>query len=450
MTAPPVEVLPSGPQNAPQFKLAVPKPPAPVVTNTIIAINLAVYLAMCVSGVSWIEPSSIDALRWGADFGPLTLGGEWWRLVTSTFVHFGLLHIGFNMWCLYNLGRSLEFLMGRKAFAATYLASGVCGSVVSICWHPLDIGAGASGAIFGVAGTFAAYLFLKRVAISPQAMKRTRNSIGGFIVYNLAFGAVVGRIDNSAHLGGLIGGAILGAIVPPVYRFRVRDPLAAPIRLPPNQAEQEAHANRIAWGIIFGSGIVLAALAFAVKTARAPYAQYGEAVSLITSGRTTQAVAVLRNSLSRGAKMPLTPLLLGEALLDQGNPKDAAAPLEAALASDSTDMQSTQNLALAYLGAGNSEQALREVAKVIASEKAAPGWDAVFIRGLAEGENNDFTLAIPDLEAARQANPSLAEAAIDFTRFQGLANREPESQLPPLAIPYSKLVVKSDVWPIFP
>jgi rhomboid protease GluP len=102
------------------------------VTYAIIAANVVVYVAMGLSGVSWTRPSIPDAIRWGADFGPLSLDGQWWRLFTSTFVHFGILHIAFNMWCLLDLGRSLEFVMGRKAFAATYFVSGIAASTVSL------------------------------------------------------------------------------------------------------------------------------------------------------------------------------------------------------------------------------------------------------------------------------------------------------------------------------
>ena len=434
----------------PQFRVAVPKPPAAIVTNTIIGINVAVYLAMCVAGVSWIDPSSLDALRWGADFGPLTLGGEWWRLVASNFVHFGLVHIGFNMWCLYNLGRALETLMGRKAFAATYLASGAAGSIVSILVHPMVIGAGASGAIFGVAGTFAAYLFLKRIALTPQAMKRTRNSIAGFIVYNLIFGAAIGRIDNSAHVGGLIAGAILGAIVPPVFRFRVRRPIAAQFELPPDRAEQESHANRVAWGIIVGSAIVLGAFLFWVRSVRAPYAEYGEAVHFIQRGQPAQAAGVLRALDGSGAPMPLAPILLGEMFLDQGNPKDAVAPLQAAVASDSSDMQSAFNLALAYAGSGNPAGALDQIGKVIASDKGGPGWDALFIRAVAEGESGNYAQAIRDLQSVRQAKPDFKEAEAGLSRIEALAGGTPESQLSPVAIPCPQLVAKSSLWPVLP
>lgn len=130
----------------------------PLATYTLVGLNVLVYLGMGLSGASWTSPSIRDSIRWGSDFGPLTIGGEWWRLLTSMFVHFGIVHIGFNMWCLWELGRALEFLMGRKMFILTYVLSGLAASMVSVGWDPWRVSAGASGAIFGVAGAFVSYL----------------------------------------------------------------------------------------------------------------------------------------------------------------------------------------------------------------------------------------------------------------------------------------------------
>jgi len=130
----------------------------PPVTRIIIAVNVLVYVAMGLSGVSWTDPSVLQAIRWGADFGPLTLSGQWWRLFTSMFVHFGFFHILLNMWCLRNLAVALEPMMGRLAFSITYLFSGLAASAVSTAWNPWRASAGASGAIFGIAGAFVSYL----------------------------------------------------------------------------------------------------------------------------------------------------------------------------------------------------------------------------------------------------------------------------------------------------
>ncbi|HXA56979.1 MAG TPA: rhomboid family intramembrane serine protease [Candidatus Acidoferrum sp.] len=438
------------PSDTPQFVIARPAAPVPIVTYTLIGANVLVYLAMGLSGVSWTEPSIPDALRWGADFGPLSLSGQWWRLFTSTFVHFGIIHIAFNMWCLYSLGRSLEFLMGRKAFAATYVASGMAASAVSLGWRPMGVSAGASGAIFGIAGAFASYVYLKRVALTPQSIQQTQKSLAIFIIYNLVWGAAKGGVDNSAHVGGLLAGAVLGAIVPPVLRFRTRKDVVPMPGFPPDRAEEESHANRIAWGIICGSTIVLGIGLVGVHSFRLPYANYGQAAKLVRGGQVDQGIATLQKLVDSGADMPLAPMLLGEIQLDQGNPAAAITPLQRTIAADPSDLQSVQNLALSYIGTNRPAEALVEIAKVISYEASKPAWDAVFIRAIAEGENADYVSANQDLQSVLRANSELTEARDDLARFQGLANHDPETKLVPLQIPYAKLVVKSDEWPLFP
>lgn len=425
----------------------------PYVTYAIIAANAAVYLAMGVSGVSWTQPSIPDAIRWGADFGPLTLNGQWWRVFTSTFVHFGILHIAFNMWCLLDLGRSLEFFMGRKAFAATYVASGVAASTVSLWWRPLSVSAGASGAIFGVAGAFASYIFLKRVDLIPQALKRIRGSLAFFIIVNLAWGAASIGIDNSAHLGGLIAGAILGALVPPVVARRVHSGPVDVVGYGPSlesAATRNSGDNRTALAIVLGSALVLIAALSYVRKDHAAYADYGQAVVLLRSGRPAQAIGALNESVQKDENFILTHMLLGETFLEQANAGAAVAPLERAIHLDSSDLQNHQNLALAYIGTGQYQAALGEIAEVISAEKNQPGWDAVFIRGIAEGQTGDYATATRDLQAVNSANPRLPAGQSDLLRFEGLANQRPALALPPLTIPYSQLVAKSDDWPFLP
>ena len=222
-------------------------------------LNALVYVAMGLSGVSWTEPSTVQAIRWGADFGPLTLNAEPWRLWTSTFVHFGIVHIGLNMWCLFNLGQLLEPLMGRKRFGVMYVASGLAASIVSVAWNPWRVSAGASGAIFGVAGALVSYLALKKTSLDKELVRKNLKSLAFFIGYNLLYG-LGGSVDNSAHLGGLISGLILGAVIParalPIFADAPATPGAS---APPIEASipQSSSADPAAWNIAFGSAVLL-------------------------------------------------------------------------------------------------------------------------------------------------------------------------------------------------
>ncbi|WPP01777.1 rhomboid family intramembrane serine protease [Pseudomonas sp. HR96] len=184
--------------------------PATWVTYTLIAVNTLVFLAMCASGVGVMSPNAAMTLEWGSNFGPLTLSGEWWRLITSMFVHFGLLHLLLNMVTLYQVGRLTERLYGSWRLLGLYLFAGITGSLTSIFWHPTINSAGASGAIFGVFGGLLVYMLKYRHQLPAATAKRQLTSILILIGYNLFFGFTQQGIDNGAHLGGLAGGLLLG------------------------------------------------------------------------------------------------------------------------------------------------------------------------------------------------------------------------------------------------
>jgi rhomboid protease GluP len=183
------------------------------VTQIIFGINLAVFLGMALATSSVMAFPGPDLVRWGANYGPYTLSGEWWRLLTSVFVHGGIIHIAFNMWCLWNLGALCEALYGPGPYAAIYLLCGVGGSLGSVIWKATVLSVGASGAIFGLAGALLAAFKLGEFSVPRSALSGTLRSLGAFVVYNLIFGVAIRGVDNAAHIGGLITGLILGALI---------------------------------------------------------------------------------------------------------------------------------------------------------------------------------------------------------------------------------------------
>ena len=185
-----------------------------VVTQVIFGINVAVFIAMTLAGVSMLDnPSGQDLVRWGANFGPFTVSGQWWRLLTCVFIHGGLLHIAFNMWCLWDLGRLAESVYGHWTFAAVYLITGLSASLGSVIWNPVILSVGASGAIFGIAGALIASFYLGEFSLPRAAMTGMLRSVVVFVGYNLFFGAVIAHTDNAAHVGGLLMGLLLGALI---------------------------------------------------------------------------------------------------------------------------------------------------------------------------------------------------------------------------------------------
>jgi len=231
-------------------------------TYVLCGINCAVYLAMVLSGVSFWDPTIHNLLAWGANNGTLVfLHHQWWRLITAMFVHVGIIHIATNIWCLWNLGLLAEPLMGPLGVTAAYLMTGFAGNLLSIAAHPgvpggpqSVVGAGASGAIFGLAGVLIVLLKSPLLPLPKVELKRLRRSVIFFAFINLAIGlyTVVGpspiRIDNMAHLGGFLSGLALG--VPLVPKIGAAKPF---------------FERRRRWGV-WGGTFLLVLLAFGVHS----------------------------------------------------------------------------------------------------------------------------------------------------------------------------------------
>jgi len=193
-----------------------PQLSVPGVTIFIVVANCLVAGLMARAGADPMSPRVDDLVDWGANYGPATLRGEWWRLVTSAFVHGGLLHLGFNMYVLWDLGRVVERIFGSLGYALVYLVAGIGGSFASVVRDPHVASVGASGAVFGVAGAFLAFLLRNRGRMDPSIRARLGRSLLGFVVMNLVIGTMIPGIDQAAHVGGLLVGFGAGFVVAPV------------------------------------------------------------------------------------------------------------------------------------------------------------------------------------------------------------------------------------------
>ncbi len=178
------------------------------VTYAIIAINIIVFILMAIAGAGIVTPNPLVHIQWGSNVAPLTLSGDYWRLFTNMFIHFGIIHLLFNMYCLYYIGVYLEPLLGKARYITAYICTGILASITSLWWHTeFANSAGASGAIFGLYGVFFAFLTTKLI---PAVVRNSLlKSIGIFIVFNLVYGLKSG-VDNSAHIGGLVSGLVIG------------------------------------------------------------------------------------------------------------------------------------------------------------------------------------------------------------------------------------------------
>jgi membrane associated rhomboid family serine protease len=182
-------------------------------THVIFGMNVAVFLGMALATQTIMDFPVPDLVHWGANVGALTISGEWWRLLTNIFVHGGIIHIAFNMWCLWYLGELAEQLYGAWTYGCIYLICGIGASLTSAGWHPYVPSIGASGAIFGLAGALFTAIKLGEFSVPRAALSGTLRSLGAFVVFNLVFGFAISGVDNAAHIGGLVTGVIVGALV---------------------------------------------------------------------------------------------------------------------------------------------------------------------------------------------------------------------------------------------
>jgi membrane associated rhomboid family serine protease len=196
-------------------------PGEPIATYTLIAVNVLAFIGTLATGSSvGGSVGGSDVLQKAALNGPKVADGELWRIVTSGFMHYGFLHLLFNMYALYILGQLLEPALGRARFLLVYFVSLIAGSVGALILDPNALTAGASGAVFGLMG--AAILVMRNRGINVM-----ESGLGIWLFLNLAITFTVSNISVGGHIGGLIGGA-LAALVLVELPERVRIPRWSP------------------------------------------------------------------------------------------------------------------------------------------------------------------------------------------------------------------------------
>ena len=189
-----------------------PREPVPFVTITLAALNVIVFGVTLAAGADPISPQPDDMFMFGANFGPVTLAGEPWRLFTSMFLHYGLIHLAMNMIGLVDGGRHVERMFGRAGYLAIYVFAGLVGSLAS-AMAGKAVSAGASGAIFGVFGAFGAFLVLHRDRLDKDTLSKQARGLLIFLAFNVWFGLQAKGIDMRAHIGGLVAGFAAGLVV---------------------------------------------------------------------------------------------------------------------------------------------------------------------------------------------------------------------------------------------
>jgi membrane associated rhomboid family serine protease len=323
-------------------------------TTVLVGINVAVFVLMTVTGVSPLSPTTQQLLKWGANWGPLSLGKQPWRLLTSNYVHIGIIHLFFNMWCLLNLGALAHRMFDRWTYLLVYTASGIAGSLASLYWHPTVVGAGASGAIFGLAGALIAALYLGKLPFPKEAVRSTMKSLLLFAGYNLFFGLRTG-VDNAAHIGGLAGGFALGA-------FFSRN-LTAPVEV---RLRWRNYAT-IATVILVAVGLHAVRKQYgylAQISSPAEYSgQFEKGINALKNDDFTMAIPAFQKVVQLNPDSPEANYLLGTAYLGANQPDPAIASFQRALRIKPNFADTEEALGTAYKAKGMDDEAQAAYAK---------------------------------------------------------------------------------------
>jgi rhomboid protease GluP len=354
-----------------------------MLTHALVGINVLIYLAMSMAGGSFSDPSPQLLVRWGANYGPLTLSGEWWRLITYNFLHIGLLHIGFNMWCLWDLGALCESLYGTWILGALYLITGVAGGITSIGLHPGRLSAGASGAIFGLAGALLAGYYLGEFAMPKPMVQAHLRSIFFFVIYNVAFGVVSGSTDNSAHFGGLVAGIILGALI---------------AKLAPAQDDLSARFVIVALAVLALGGIT-----FGLERSHSYALHARRGSELLEQNRVDEAIPELQTAVRMKPSYVQAHLDLASAYYMKERFAQAESELKTALSLDPGNDNGAYYLGFVYLGEEHPQQAKEIFARLAAKDSSFPG--AHYGLGMSLAAEGDHQAAVQEYQTTINMRP---------------------------------------------
>lgn len=374
-------------------------------TAQIIAINTVIFLAVCISGRA-IEPRTGTLIRWGANFGPLTLNGQWWRLLSSAFLHAGVLHLALNMWAFLNLGVLAEVLFGRRVFVCLYLFCALGGSVGSVWWHADVVGVGASGAVFGVAGALLTALAFQRNRRMRAAMRGHMTSIAIFVFYNIAFGAAAAHVDNAAHLGGLVAGAILGVLLPSGLRERAAEEESAAIAdgaqstAAPGPMRAGVLRSWMAFGVV---GILLFVLFSAARHKQQDAISLRSALRAWRSGDQEQALQLLGRVLEHRPNFAEGHYMLGRIYLDRNDLDNSLREFKRTAELSPSFVEAQGQLCAVYIRKRLPNDALPYCQKAVSLDPENP--DRRYNLGLVQLALRDFSGAVTSFEKAAEARP---------------------------------------------
>jgi rhomboid protease GluP len=398
--------IPGVDRSQPGAPAVIRQPYRPPVTVTVLGINLLVFAAMVFKGVPIRDPNTLQLLNWGADYGPLSLGTQPWRILTSNYVHIGLFHLVVNMWALWQLGRLAERIFGSWTYFAIYTAAGISGSLASLWLHPMVTSAGASGALFGIVGALIAALYLGKLSFPKPVRQSLLKNLLWVAGINLYLGATIRGIDNAGHVGGLVMGLALGALIGP--------------QLMESPEQRKAHHTVV----FIAAAIVLIGFGTYVKHKNGYVTAIGAAGQAFTGGRLDDAIAALQTTVAHDPKNTVALGLLGGAYLDKKDYARAESTLKRVLELDPNNVPAKYNLGLTYAAEGRYEEARQVYSDLVQRDpKDDDTW--VLLGASLDGLNREQE-AVDAYKKAIALNPKNAEAYRELGLAQ-LKMNQPES-----------------------
>lgn len=360
--------------------------------HVIFGANVAVFVAMVIANKSIDDfPGRLEA-DFGANFGPYTLSGDWWRLFTYMFLHGGVLHIAMNMWCLWNIGTLCEALYGRWTYAAIYVITGIAGGLASVGWNPSVLSVGASGALFGLTGALIASFYLGEFSLSGISIKGTLSSLVFFAGFNLFFGSMFPGIDNACHIGGLVGGLILGGLIA----------VAAP--------DQNATLRRA--GVVALVALALVGAAIGVRSWRGGEFRVARAMQTLSEDDPARAIEQLRAIVRQQPNFSQAHFALAQSLFSQERYAEAEPEFRKVLELQPQNSAARFNLGMVYLSEKKFPEATTLFAQAIAKDKDDA--DAHYGLGLVLAEQDKTAEAIEEFKIAARLGPQVSGLYYDL------------------------------------
>ena len=368
-----------------------------LVTKAVLAANVAIFGAMVIAsgGQELTNPTSAFLIQWGANAGAYTLDGDYWRIVTAAFLHGGFLHIAFNMAVLWDVGPLVERIYGSKRFFLMYFFAAITASLNTLFWNPGGVSVGASGAVFGIFGVLLAFYQSHRKTIPAHVIKEKSRVVIAVIAYNLIFGMIQPNIDNAGHVGGLIGGFLIGAVLSP------KEPLNRRVRL------LEILGTAVCAALCFGLWHVDKTVpmdkngTFAIQAA----------LRMHSSGKKEQALNYLNRYIDevKGSE-PAARLMRAEILMDdKSKMSDAMKDIDAVLKADPNSAHGYQMKAYVLLRQGHPNEAIQFTQQGL-KKAGDSALGLLLIQAEALITTNRFPEAIDTLTSAIKVDPKFGSA----------------------------------------